>query len=99
MVPRSPYITGTGSLQVVLPVTIATNPTNLTFSVSSGTLNLSWPADHTGWRLLVQTNHLQQGLSSNTNDWMTVPGSTTVNSASFPINPALPTEFYKLINP
>jgi len=95
----STYITGTGSLQVVLPVTIATNPTNLTFSVSSGTLNLSWPADHTGWRLLVQTNHLQQGLSSNTNDWMTVPGSTTVNSASFPINPALPTEFYKLIYP
>ncbi len=95
----STYITGTGSLQVVLPVSIATNPTNLTYSLSGSKLTLSWPADHTGWRLLEQTNHLQQGLSDNINDWMTVPGSTGVNSASFPINPALPTEFFKLIYP
>jgi len=95
----STYITGTGSLQVVVPVIIATNPTNITYRVSGGSLHLSWPADHTGWRLLEQTNNLQYGLSANTNDWETVPGSTSVNSASFPINPALPTEFYKLIYP
>ena len=95
----STYFTGPGSLQVVLPVTVATNPTNITYSVSGSTLHLAWPANHTGWRLLVQTNHLQLGISSNTNDWMTVPGSTTVNSVSVPINPGLPTEFYQLIYP
>ena len=95
----SPYVTGAGSLLVAPPATVATNPTNLTFSVTGNTLNLSWPADHTGWRLLVQTNNLQNGLSSNPNDWMTVPGSANVDSASLPINPALPAEFYELIYP
>ena len=95
----SPYITGAGALQVVVPVTIATNPTNILFSVTGSTLSLSWPADHTGWRLLVQTNHLQNGLSANPNDWMTVPGSTGVDSTNFLINPALPAEFYQLIYP
>jgi hypothetical protein len=69
------------------------------FQVSGNTLNLSWPADHTGWRLLVQTNNLKNGLSANTNDWMTVPGSTGINSTNFPINPGLPVEFYELIYP
>jgi len=95
----SPFITGAGSLQVVAPFTTATYPTNLLFQVSGNTLNLSWPADHTGWRLLVQTNNLKNGLSTNTNDWMTVPGSTGINSTNFPINPALPVEFYELIYP
>jgi hypothetical protein len=47
----------------------------------------------------VQTNNLKNGLSTNTNDWMTVPGSTGINSTNFPINPALPVEFYELIYP
>ena len=95
----SPYITGTGSLQVILPVTVATNPTNLTFSVSGTTLSLSWPANHTGWRLLVQTNNLAAGVSSNTNDWTTVTGSTGIDSTNITINPALPSEFYRLVYP
>jgi autotransporter-associated beta strand protein len=93
------YITGAGTLQVVLPVTVATNPTNILFSLTGNTLNLSWPADHIGWRLLVQTNNLQNGLSADPNDWMTVPGSTSVDSTNFLINPALPAEFYELIYP
>lgn len=95
----SSFITGAGSLQVVLPATIAANPTNIMFRVTGNTLNLSWPADHTGWRLLVQTNNLQNGLSTTPNDWMTVPGSTSVDSTNFVINPALPAEFYKLVYP
>jgi hypothetical protein len=83
----------------VLPVTVATNPTNILFSLTGNTLNLSWPADHIGWRLLVQTNNLQNGLSADPNDWMTVPGSTSVDSTNFLINPALPAEFYELIYP
>ena len=61
---------------VLVPLSVNTNPTNITATVSGNILSLSWPADHTGWRLLVQTNNLASGISSNTNDWATVPGST-----------------------
>ena len=93
----STYITGAGSMLVEPPVN--TSPTHITVSVTGNVLNLSWPADHTGWRLLVQTNNLRNGLSINTNDWMTVPGSTSLDATNFPINPALPAEFYELIYP
>lgn len=86
-----------GSLAVVTGVSLVS--TNLTGSYSGGYLNLAWPADHTGWRLLVQTNHLATGLSTNPSDWGTVSGSTTTNAVSLPVNPALPAEFYELVYP
>jgi hypothetical protein len=78
---------------------VATNPTNITASVSGGNLNLSWPADHIGWRLLAQTNHLANGISANTNDWGTVSGSAGTNQVNITIDPTKPTEFYRLIYP
>ena len=89
-----------GSIQV-LTVTggVNTNTTTLTNFVSGTNLNFSWPADHTGWRLVVQTNKLAAGISLNTNDWMTVPGSTNVNQANFPIDATKPAEFYRLVYP
>ena len=86
-----------GTLAVVAGVN--TSPTNITATVSGNTLSLSWPADHTGWRLLVQTNNLAAGVSANTNDWMTVPGSTEIYSTNIIINSALPSEFYRLVYP
>lgn len=82
-----------GSIQVlsILP-TVNTNPTNITFSVSGGTVNLSWPADHIGWSLQAQTNTLGVGLNTN---WATL-GFTTTNAASFPIIPGNPAVFYRL---
>ena len=93
----SPYLTGSGSLLVTIPV--ATNPTNIVASVSGSNLNLSWPADHTGWRLLMQTNNLAQGISSNTNDWGTVSGSAGTNQVNVNIDPTKPTEFYRMVYP
>jgi autotransporter-associated beta strand protein len=72
-----------GTLAVV--ASVATHPTNLTAVVSGGNLNLSWPADHTGWRLEVQTNSLSVGVANN---WVTWPGSDATNAVSVPINPA-----------
>jgi autotransporter-associated beta strand protein len=86
-----------GVLSVVSPV--ATNPTNLTFSVSGTNLTLSWPGDHTGWRLVMQTNHLAAGLSLNTNDWTTVLGSQTTNQINLPVDPSLSGGFYRLVFP
>ena len=59
-------LTTSGTLNVIPAVN--TNPTNITTSVSGNVLTLSWPADHTGWRLIVQTNNLAAGISLNTND-------------------------------
>lgn len=89
-----------GTIQVVnaLP-SVNTNPTNITFSVSGNTLTLSWPQDHTGWRLLEQTNNLQYGVSANTNDWTTYPGSTATNQVGITINATQPAGFYQLVYP
>ena len=38
-------------------------------------LTLSWPADHTGWRLQAQTNNPTTGLGTN---WFDVPGSAMI---------------------
>ena len=89
----STYLAGTGNL-VVGP--IATNPTNITFSVSGSALSLSWPADHMGWILQSQTNSLSTGLGTN---WTDVAGSTSITSTNITVSPALPTAFYRLRNP
>jgi hypothetical protein len=86
-----------GSLLVVPTVNL--NPTNLVYAVTNNVLTLSWPADHTGWRLLEQTNNLINGISANTNDWGTVPGSAATNSVPLTNNPALPDEFFRLVYP
>jgi hypothetical protein len=78
---------------------VNTTPTSITSVVSGKTLILSWPADHTGWRLLVQTNHLATGISLNTNDWTTVAGSAGINQTNITVDPAKKTEFYRLTYP
>lgn len=64
----------------VLP-NVATNPTNITFSVSGNVLTLSWPSDHTGWQLQAQTNSVSTGLSGN---WVNVAGTTATNELVIP---------------
>jgi autotransporter-associated beta strand protein len=80
-----------GTLAVV--ATVATNPTNLVASVSGGQLTLSWPPDHSGWTLQSQTNSLAAGLSAL---WYDLPGSTSTNQMTFPLDVTKPTVFYRL---
>ncbi|MEY2429046.1 MAG: hypothetical protein QOJ40_1931 [Verrucomicrobiota bacterium] len=75
-----------------LPVGIRTNPTNIVSSASATQLTLSWPADHTGWRLQAQTN----GLSSN---WFDVANSKATNQVIIPIGQTNGSVFYRLIYP
>ena len=81
-------------LTVISPVN--PNPTNITFQVSGGQITLSWPADHTGWRLQSQTNSISTGLRTN---WVDVAGSTTTNQISVPINATNGTVFFRMIYP
>lgn len=83
-----------GVLSVVSPV--ATNATNITFIAGSGTLTLSWPADHTGWRLQTQTNPLATGLATS---WFDVPGATGTNQVLLPVAADAPSIFFRLTYP
>jgi len=83
-----------GKLTVVLAVN--PNPTNITSSYSNGVLTLSWPADHTGWRLQAQTNTLATGLGTN---WVNVAGATATNQVSIPVNTTNGTVFYRMAYP
>ena len=90
-----------GNLVVSAPVTItvsnavtfATDPTNIVASVTGNSLILSWPSDHKGWTLQVQTNMLSAGLGTN---WADVPGSTSANAITNTINPTSGAVFYRL---
>lgn len=73
-----------------------TNPTNITSQVVGNQLIVSWPADHTGWHLQVQTNSLAVGLGSN---WFTIPGTEAGNSFTNDINKSNGAVFYRLISP
>jgi hypothetical protein len=70
--------------------------TNLSFQPSGNQLQLSWPADHLGWRLQIQTNRLDQGLGSS---WVTVPDSTNTTAANILIDPSNGSVFLRLIYP
>ena len=82
-----------GSIAVVAGGGVNPNSTNITASVSGGTLTLSWPQDHTGWTLQSQTNAPGGGLSPN---WFDVVGSTSTNMISIPIAPTNGPVFFRL---
>lgn len=83
-----------GTIAVLSPVN--TTPTNMTAVVNGNTLQLSWPADHIGWRLEAQTNAPAVGLGTN---WFTVPGSSAINQVQLPIDPANGSVFLRLAYP
>jgi hypothetical protein len=75
---------------------VNTNPAPITKTFNGTSLTLSWPADHTGWRLQVQTNPPTVGLGNN---WVTVPGSTNTDTETFSVNPGNGAVFYRLVYP
>ena len=84
-----------GMLRVSPPM--AMNPTNITAVVTGGnTLEMSWPADHTGWILQGQTNASGVGLTAT---WFNVPNTSITNRVFMPIDPAAGSIFYRLVSP
>jgi len=85
------------TVKVVRAPSLSTAP--ITSVVSGNSLTLSWPVDHTGYRLLVQTNNLNNGVSAKTNDWAPVSGASSTNSVTVTIDKAIRNEYYRLTYP
>jgi hypothetical protein len=69
-------------------------PPLLTYSVSGGVLNLSWPGSYFGWN--VQSNSANVATS---NAWFDIAGSQAATNLSIPVNSALTNVFYRLRSP
>lgn len=81
-----------GSITVLSGVPNLT-PSKIGVSVSNGNLTLTWPTNQIGWTLLMQTNSLNVGLSTN---WVAVPGSTVTNQMTMPIGETNGVTFFRL---
>ncbi len=92
----SSTLTADGNLRVKTGGPPST-PTNITFSVSSGQLTLSWPSNYTGWGLQTQTNAV--GTAGIKTNWVTVVGATNTNQVVFPISPTNGSAYYRMFLP
>ena len=72
------------------------SPPRLEVTPVGGYLQLSWPPDHTGWILQVQTNSPGLGLGTH---WFALPGSETTNQVMLPISPSEGSLFFRLMSP
>ena len=84
------------SLQAAAAPLPSNQPTNLVMQAGGGQMQLSWPPDHLGWRLQIQTNNGSSGLGTN---WATVGNSTNVISTNLVINPTNGAVFLRLVYP
>ena len=83
-----------GTIAVV--ATVSTTPFSVGASVSGNQLILTWPTDHIGWRLQVQTNSLSSGLGGT---WYDVPGATSVDTETINLDSTQGTVFYRMVYP
>ncbi len=80
-----------GTLRIV-----STSPVTISNTRAGNLVTFSWPEDHIGWRLQVQTNASNIGLSTN---WFTVPNSIATNQMSITLDPTNRYVFYRLVYP
>jgi aryl-phospho-beta-D-glucosidase BglC (GH1 family) len=71
-------------------------PVAMNAANAAGQLQISWPADHTGWQLQSQTNNLASGLGTN---WVNVTGSDQTNQMTMPLNATQGAVFFRLVRP
>jgi polygalacturonase len=87
----------TNSLEVSATPLPSTAPVNITVPpLGNGQLQLSWPQDHLGWHLQIQTNNLNTGLGTN---WVDAPESMITNQYSLPLNSTNGCVFLWLVYP
>jgi fibronectin-binding autotransporter adhesin len=87
-VTATPYLTGTGALEVV-----TTEPPVLQFAnLGGGQLQFSWTG---AYKLQAQTNALSIGISNN---WADYPGGGS-SPVTVPVDPAQGSVFFRLVSP
>jgi hypothetical protein len=75
---------------------VSMSPLQLSFGVSAGQMQFTWPQDHLGWTLQMQTNPINAGIGTN---WVPVPASKITNQIAFPIDLASGSIFFRLVYP
>ena len=75
---------------------VSTAPPQLSFGIGSGQIQFTWPQDHLGWKLQVQTNLPGAGLGTN---WVTLPSSAATNQMTFPVDSTEGSIFVRLVYP
>jgi fibronectin type 3 domain-containing protein len=83
----------TGESPDSLPVSaqlVSLTPPDLSFTISGGEIQFTWPADHAGWRLQMSTN-------MSTTNWLDVPGSDAASQIAIP--PTNANAFFRLVYP
>lgn len=80
-----------GSIRVV-----STNAPSLAIGMVANQRTLSWPSDHTGWRVQMQTNNLATGLGTN---WLAVASTAATNQMTMPVSTGNGSLFFRLVYP
>lgn len=94
LIPGFNWVWNPASGTLSISSTVALNPTNITADVSSNSLQLSWPSDHTGWR--VETNAVD---ITDANSWFTLAGSSATNQLFLPYSTTDSNVFFRLTFP
>ena len=85
---QSPY-----SAEVIArPASTTVQP--LGYSQQTNGLQINWPADHMGWRLLMSTNVLAAPSA-----WFFVPASNATNQVWLPFDSTQSSVFFRLVYP
>lgn len=84
-----------GMVKLTVQPAVSLTPVPLLVQNSGQQLNLSWPADHIGWHLLMQTNSTS-GLGTN---WQVLSGSDSTNQFFVPIDRTQGSVFLRLTYP
>jgi len=73
---------------------VSTTPLSLSFGATNGLMQFNWPSDHTGWRLLMNTN-----LAGS--NWTDVSSNLVMmtNQINLPIVLTNGSVFYRLVYP
>jgi hypothetical protein len=85
-----------GQVNLSVQPAVSLAPVSLTLQSTANQLNLSWPDDHIGWHLLIQTNSIGSGLGTN---WQIVSASDTTNQIFLSVDPAQASVFLRLAYP
>jgi Glycosyl hydrolase catalytic core/Ricin-type beta-trefoil lectin domain-like len=79
---------------VARPASLAASPLNLKLSPDGVNLQFNWPSDHTGWRLMMNSNSLE-----NPGAWFAIVASATTNQVWLPLDATQSNVFFRLIYP